>query len=134
MMQDRKRGTIHHPIMTRTYELIEWFAPVINGLSPAHKFTLGDRIINNLYAMLEELILIQHGTAPPWRVEFIVGRLDIVRHQTRMMHEFALIEDAEFAQSTRLLDAISDNLDSWISWVNCFPARKLHELAGNALR
>ena len=44
------------PIVQKTYDLIRWYIPILNRLPRDHRFALGDRIVNNLYDLLEELI------------------------------------------------------------------------------
>jgi hypothetical protein len=36
------------PIIQAAIDLIRWYVPLLNGLSRAHKFGLGDRIVANL--------------------------------------------------------------------------------------
>jgi hypothetical protein len=44
------------PIIQKTYDLIQWYVPILNRLPKSYKFTLGDRIAANLYDILEMLI------------------------------------------------------------------------------
>ncbi|MFN7677532.1 MAG: reverse transcriptase domain-containing protein [Cyanobacteriota bacterium] len=44
------------PILQATTDLIKWFVPLLNRLPRDQKFALGDRIITNLYAVLEALV------------------------------------------------------------------------------
>jgi hypothetical protein len=37
------------PIIQKTYDLIQWYIPILNRLPRDHKFMLGDRMINELY-------------------------------------------------------------------------------------
>ena len=43
-------------IIQKTYDLIKWYIPILNRLPRNHRFALGERIVNNLYDLLEELI------------------------------------------------------------------------------
>ena len=43
-------------IIQRCYDLIAWFIPRLEKLPRSHKYTLGDRIQNGLYDLLEALI------------------------------------------------------------------------------
>jgi len=40
-------------VIQKTYDCIKWYVPIIERLPKTHKFTLGDRIINQLYDLLE---------------------------------------------------------------------------------
>ena len=44
------------PIIQKTYDLIKWYIPILNRLPRDHRFALDDRLVNNLYYLLEELI------------------------------------------------------------------------------
>ncbi|AFZ61274.1 hypothetical protein Anacy_5995 (plasmid) [Anabaena cylindrica PCC 7122] len=39
-------------VIQKTYDCIKWYVPIIERLPKIHKFTLGDRIINQLYDLL----------------------------------------------------------------------------------
>ncbi|MDB9368842.1 hypothetical protein PN456_07725 [Nodularia spumigena CS-586/05] len=41
------------PIIQKTYDLIKWYIPILTRLPRIHKFTLGDRMTNQLYDLLE---------------------------------------------------------------------------------
>ncbi|ODH01666.1 hypothetical protein A4S05_27950 [Nostoc sp. KVJ20] len=43
-------------VIQKTYDCIKWYVPIIERLPKIHKFSLGDRIINQLYDLLEGLI------------------------------------------------------------------------------
>ena len=43
------------PILQKTCDLIKWYVPILSRLPREHKFSLGDRLTNNLYALLEGL-------------------------------------------------------------------------------
>ena len=48
-------------IVQRTYDLILWYVPILNRLPRDHRFALGDRIVSNLYELLEGLILARYA-------------------------------------------------------------------------
>jgi hypothetical protein len=48
------------PIIQKTYDLIRWYVPILNRLPRDHKFNLGDRIISELYSLLDRLIIAQY--------------------------------------------------------------------------
>ena len=49
------------PIIQKTYDLIKWYVPILNRLPKAHRFILGDRMINGLYDILDDLIIARYG-------------------------------------------------------------------------
>ena len=48
------------PIIQKTYDLIKWYVPLLNGLPREHKFSLGDRMVTGLYNLLESLVLVRY--------------------------------------------------------------------------
>ncbi len=44
------------PIIQKAYDLIKWYVPILQRLPRDHRFTLGDRMIVGLYALLDALI------------------------------------------------------------------------------
>jgi hypothetical protein len=47
------------PIIQKTYDLIKWYIPHLNKLPREHRFALGDRMIKELYVILEALIRVR---------------------------------------------------------------------------
>jgi hypothetical protein len=48
-------------VIQKAHDLILWYVPLLNRLPRDQKFALGDRIISNLYALLEGLILARYA-------------------------------------------------------------------------
>lgn len=49
------------PIIQKTYDLIKWYVPILNRLPRDHKFLLGNRIITELYELLDGLIVARYS-------------------------------------------------------------------------
>lgn len=49
------------PIIQKTYDLIKWYVPILNHLPRDHKFLLGNRIITELYDLLDNLIVARYA-------------------------------------------------------------------------
>jgi hypothetical protein len=75
-------------VIQKTYDCIKWYVPIIERLPKIHKFTLGDRIINQLYDLLEGLIQAKYAKNKLSQLESLNSKLDILRYQTRMMLDF----------------------------------------------
>ena len=80
------------PIIQKSYDLVKWYIPILNRLPRDHKFMLGNRIIGNLYDLLEGLILAQYRKDKLDQLRALNGRLDLIRHQTRLLLEFELMD------------------------------------------
>jgi hypothetical protein len=80
------------PIIQKTYDLIKWYVPILNRLPRDHKFSLGNRIITELYDLLDGLIVARYAKQKLSQLEALNSKLDILRYQTRFLLEFNLSE------------------------------------------
>lgn len=101
-------------IIQKTYDLIKWYVPILNRLPKAHKFTLGDRIINQLYELLEGLIKARYAQQKLTQLEPLNTQLDILRYQTRLLLDFQLISIQRYEYASQLIDNIGIELGGWI--------------------
>lgn len=102
------------PVIQKTYDLIKWYVPILNRLPRDHKFTLGNRIITELYELLEGLIQARYSQNKLPQLETLNSRLDILRHQTRLLLEFRLLAVKRYEYAGQLLNAIGSDLGGWI--------------------
>ena len=71
------------PIIQKSYDLVKWYVPILNRLPRSHRFMLGDRIITELYNLLEGLITARYEQEKLARLLALNSKLDILRYQTR---------------------------------------------------
>lgn len=102
------------PIVQKTYDLVKWYVPILNKLPRDHKFLLGDRIITGLYDLLEGLILARYSSEKLPQLKALNGRLDLLRHQTRLLFEFELMPTQRYKHVSQLLDGIGQELGGWM--------------------
>jgi hypothetical protein len=102
------------PIIQKTYDLIKWYVPILNRLPRDYKFTLGNRIITELYDLLEGLVQARYSQHKLPQLEALNSRLDLLRHQTRLLLEFELLAVKRYEYVGRLLNDIGSDLGSWI--------------------
>lgn len=102
------------PIVQKTYDLVKWYVPFLNRLPRQHRFLLGDRIITGLYALLEGLILARYSADKLPQLKALNGRLDLLRHQTRLLFEFELIPLQKYQYANQLFDGIGQDLGGWM--------------------
>jgi hypothetical protein len=102
------------PIIQKTYDLIKWYVPILNRLPRNHKFLLGDRIIEGLYDLLEGLIKARYSREKLTLLETLNTRLDIIRHQTRLLLDFDLIKSERYEYIGKSINQIGSDLGSWI--------------------
>ena len=105
-------------IIQKTYDLIKWYMPILNRLPKNHKFTLGDRIINSLYDLLEGLIQAKYTHQKLTILEPLNIQLDILRYQTRFLLDFQLISVKRYQYVSTFINEIGTELGGWIKQQN----------------
>lgn len=102
-------------VIQKTYDFIKWYIPILNRIPRNHLFTLGNRIINNLYDLLEELIKARFAKGNKiLLLQPINNRLDIVRYQTRLLYDFNLLNSQRYEYANQQINDIGIELGRWI--------------------
>jgi hypothetical protein len=101
------------PIIERTYDLIKWYIPILNRLPREHKFMLGDRIISNLYDLLDGLILARYASNKASILSELNTKVDLLRYQSRLLLEFGCIYSERYIYASKLLTEIGKELGGW---------------------
>ena len=102
------------PIVQKTYDLIKWYVPILNRLPRSHKFSLGDRIVSELYNLLKSLIVARYAKEKLAILEPLNGTVDLLRHQTRLMLDFNLMEPDRYEYASKLIVEVGTQLGGWI--------------------
>jgi len=102
------------PIVQKTYDLIKWYVPILNRLPRQHRYQLGDRAIATLYELLEGLIRARYAREKLDLLEILNARLDVLRHQTRLLFEFELLKLERYEHAGKLLTEIGCELGGWM--------------------
>ncbi|MFB2834217.1 diversity-generating retroelement protein Avd [Floridanema evergladense] len=101
-------------VIQKTYDIIKYYVPIIERLPKIHKFSIGDRIINQLYDLLEGLIKAKYANKKLSHLIDLNVQLDILRHQTRLLLDFHLIDLQRYEYIGKLIDEIGFELGGWI--------------------
>jgi hypothetical protein len=101
------------PIVEKTYDLIKWYIPILNRLPKEHKFMLGERVITNLYDLLDGLILARYAANKLAILDQLNTKLDILRYQSRLLLEFGLIYTERYSHASKLITEIGKELGGW---------------------
>ncbi|MGB6297544.1 MAG: diversity-generating retroelement protein Avd [Rivularia sp. (in: cyanobacteria)] len=102
------------PIVQKTYDLIQWYVPILDRLPRNHKFSLGDRVIAGLYDLLEGLILARYAQQKLPQLELLNAKLDVLRHQTRLLFDFQQFNEQRYEYVGQLINEIGNELGGWI--------------------
>ncbi|WP_231865578.1 diversity-generating retroelement protein Avd [Anabaena sp. FACHB-709] len=93
---------------------MKWYVPILNRLPRDHKLLLGDRIITELYNLLDAIILARYAKQKLIYLESLNSKLDILRYQTRLLLDFNLIKTERYEYAQKLLNEIGMDLGGWI--------------------
>jgi hypothetical protein len=102
------------PIIQKTYDLIKWYVPILNRLPRNHKFILGERIITQLYDLLDSLIIARYAKSKLEILDSLNSKIDILRYQSRLLLDFELIRVERYEYITKLLNEIGTDLGGWL--------------------
>jgi hypothetical protein len=108
-------STADLPIQEATLELIRWFIPILHRLPRLHRYGLGDRLVANLYELLEQLALARFQRERLAILEPLRGRIQLIQLQTRLLHDFQLIDLRRYEHASRLITAIGRQHSAWLS-------------------
>ena len=111
-------------VIQKTYDLIKWYVPILNRLPKDHKFILGDRMIKELYELLEGLIIVRYAKQKLIQLESLNSQLDIIRYQTRLLLDFQLIPIHRYEYAGKAINEIGMELGGWIKQQNKRPVIK----------
>ena len=102
------------PVIQKTYDLIQWYVPILNRLPRDHKFALGDRIVTSLYNLLEGLIRARYSRGKLAQLGMLNTELNVLRYQSRLLLDFQLLSVKRFEYLARQFDGIGIDLGGWI--------------------
>lgn len=102
------------PIIQKTYDLIKWYVPILNRLPRDHKLLLGNRVITELYNLLDGLIIARYAKQKLTQLETLNTRLDILRYQTRLLLDLDLMKTERYEHAQKLINDIGIDLGAWI--------------------
>ena len=83
-------------VIQKVYDFTLWHIPLVSRLPRQHKFTLGDRVVNLLYNIHEELLRAKYETDKLPRLQKVNVELEILRHRTRMMRDFKAFSPEQY--------------------------------------
>jgi len=103
------------PIIQATIDLIRWYVPLLNRLPRDHRFGLGDRMVSGLYELLEGLVSARYSKTKVPLLEPLPARLDLLQIQTRLLHDFQLIDTRRYEHASRLMETVGRQLSGWLA-------------------
>lgn len=101
-------------VITKTHDLIEWFMPAISKFPRNQRYTLGERLENNLFDVLELLIQANYHKEKLDKLKSANIKLEVVRHLVRICHKLYLLDLRRYEFVSRNIDEIGRLIGGWI--------------------
>lgn len=101
-------------VIQKVYDFTLWYVPHVNRWPRDHKFTLGDRVVNLLYHIHEELLRAKYESDKLPRLQRVNTELEILRQRTRMVRDFQLLSPEQFYFASQAINAIGTELGGWM--------------------
>jgi hypothetical protein len=102
-------------VIQKLYDYLIWVSPIINRLPRDKKFTIGDRLLNKLYDVLEDLIKAKYRSRK--KLELLrqanVG-LEIVRFYQRLILSDNLWDRKRYQFASKSVNEIGILLGKWV--------------------
>jgi hypothetical protein len=102
-------------VIQRFYDYLLWISPLLNRLPRDRKFTIGDRLLNRLYDILEDLIRAKYARHEKGELlERVNTGLEIVRFYQRMLYADKLWDKKRLEYAAKSVNEIGRMLGSWL--------------------
>lgn len=96
------------------HNLILWLIPVLDKFPRSRRFTLGERLENNLLSILENLVEANY-TKQRRNILIRTNRqLEITRHLWRLSFELQIISQKTYKHGAKLIDEIGRQIGGWL--------------------
>ena len=102
-------------VIQKLYDYLVWVSPIINRLPRDKKYTIGDRLLNRLYDVLEDLIKAKYRSCN--KLELLeqanVG-LEIVRFYQRLILSDNLWDRKRYQFASKSVNEVGILLGKWV--------------------
>ena len=101
-------------IIQKVYDFTLWYVPIVNRLPRDHKFTLGDRVVNLLFDIHEDLLRAKYETDKLPRLQKVNVDLEALRYRTRFLRDFKLLSPERYHFAAVAINDIGTELGGWM--------------------
>ncbi|HIC76906.1 MAG TPA: diversity-generating retroelement protein Avd [Candidatus Dadabacteria bacterium] len=110
-----KKSSEELVVIQKLYDYLVWVSPIINRLPRDKKYTIGDRLLNRLYDVLEDLIKAKYRSCN--KLELLeqanVG-LEIVRFYQRLIFSDNLWDRKRYQFASKSVNEVGILLGKWV--------------------
>lgn len=103
-------------VIQKVYDFIKWISPLINRMPRDRKFTIGDRLLNHWYDMLEMLLEAKYSPKPAKKQILIKSNLKLekIRFFHRLLKDEKIWDMRRFKYTVKKVDEIGVSIGGWI--------------------
>jgi len=100
-------------VITKAYGLVREMTRRVGKFPRDFKFLLGDRILSNVYEVLDLLIEAKYTRSRAAVLDRANLRLEQVRFQVRLAHDEKLLSTHQYEVAARLVDEVGRLVGGW---------------------
>jgi hypothetical protein len=109
----RRQASEELVAITKTYDLVREMTQRVGKFPREHRFILGDRILSNVYDVLDLLVEAKY-TRDKWGLlDRANMKLEQVRFQVRLAHDERVISTHQYEVAARLVDEVGRLVGGW---------------------
>jgi hypothetical protein len=101
-------------VITSTYDLIEWAIPHIAEFPRNQRYTLGERVENKLFLLLELLIEAQYSKEKVGALKKANLGIEQTRYLFRLAYDLRLVNLKTYELSAKYLAGIGVQVGGWL--------------------
>ncbi len=103
------------PIVQKAYEAALWLIPKAGRFPRAHRFTIGDRLVNHAIDLVETLVAAAYAGPSPRStlLELANQRINGLRYVLRLSKDLHLLNLESYGHGAELLEEIGRMLGGW---------------------
>ncbi len=105
-------------ILNDFYDLVKWFLPKITKFPRNYRYTLGMRIENKLYGIVELLISARYSKKKIQLLKKTNIEIEMLRYYVRLCKDMKLITSRNYEFLSRNVNEIGKQLGGWIKEEN----------------
>jgi len=103
------------PVVQKAYEAALWLIPKAGRFPRAHRFTIGDRLVNHVIDLVESLASAAYAGASQRAalLEHANQRINGLRYVLRLAKDLQLLNTESYGHGAGLLEEIGRMLGGW---------------------
>lgn len=103
------------------HELLLWLIPHLDKFPRTRRFTLGERLEENLLSVLEALIEAAYSKSKAQPLKTANLKLEVIRHLWRLAYELKVIPGQRYEHGARLMETLGKQVGGWLRASNAPP-------------